>query len=191
MLEIRIHGRGGQGAVTTSYLLAVAAFEDKYESQAFPMFGVERSGAPVQSFCRIDKNKINLRQQVYSPDIVIVLDPSLMKTIDVTAGLKKGGALLINSKKSSNEFKFKGSYKICTIDADSIAQKIFGKPIVNTAMLGAFSAATDAVSLKALKKACDFVFKPKGAKIVSSNKKAVEQVYRCLKNEKTKNQSSK
>lgn len=184
MLEIRIHGRGGQGAVTTSYLLAVAAFNDNYESQAFPMFGVERSGAPVQSFCRIDKKKINLRQQVYNPDIVIVLDSSLMKTIDVTSGLKKDGLLLINTEKSDEELKLKGNYKIHSINVDEIAQKIFGKPIVNTAMLGAFSAVTNIVSLKALKKACEFVFKAKGENIIKLNKKAIEQVYNNTKNNK-------
>jgi len=99
MIEIRIHGRGGQGAVTTGQIMAIAAFDDGKQSQTFPMFGVERSGAPVQAFARISDEKINIRSQIYSPDIVIVLDASLLETVDVTSGLKEKGTLIVNTNK--------------------------------------------------------------------------------------------
>ena len=121
MIEIRIHGRGGQGAVTTGQLIAIAAFYDKKYCQSFPMFGVERSGAPVQAFVRISNKEIHLRSEVYTPDIVIVLEPSLIEAVDVTKGLKKDGKIIINTNKKPSELKIKGNFNICTIDATSSA----------------------------------------------------------------------
>ena len=138
MIEIRIHGRGGQGAVTASEVLAIAAFKDGKYSQAFPSFGPERSGAPVESYCRIDEKFINLRTHAYDPNYLVVLDPSLMNAIDVTKGLRDDGVLIINSDK---KIKVK-NYKVFNVNASKIALDILGKPIVNTAMLGAFAKVT-------------------------------------------------
>ncbi len=146
MLEVRFHGRGGQGAVTAAEVLAVAAFGDGKYSQAFGKFGPERRGAPVQSFTRVDESPIRIRQEVYEPDIVVVLDPGLMKVVNVRQGIKEGGILIINTKD-----KVPGAW---CVDATRIALDTIGKPIVNTAMLGAFSKASGgAVSLESIIKA--------------------------------------
>ena len=143
MMEIRFHGRGGQGAVTAAEVLAIAAFSDGKYSQAFGKFGPERRGAPVQSFTRVDEKPIRIRQEVYEPDIVIVLDPGLMKVVDVKQGLKENGIVIINTKD-----KVAGAW---CVDATEIALETIGKPIVNTAMLGAFSKASKgAVSLDSI-----------------------------------------
>ncbi|MGM5488460.1 MAG: pyruvate ferredoxin oxidoreductase subunit gamma [Nanobdellota archaeon] len=178
MYKIRIHGRGGQGAVTTGQILAMAAFHDKKESQTFPMFGVERAGAPVQSYVRISDKKINTRSQVYHPDIVLVLDASLLDVVDVTEGMPQDGFVLINSNKTPN-LKIKN---IKTIDATTIALEIFKRPIVNTPILGAFAKATGLITLNSLKKAINEKFtQTKGEHIAELNKKAVEKVYQMTK----------
>ncbi len=144
--EIRIHGRGGQGAVTTAELIAVAAFKDGKFSQAVPKFGPERRGSPVEAYCRISKEFITLRTLVYDPDCVMVLDDSLVHAVDITQGLAKGGAILVNSD-AKKQF---GSFRTYTIDATRIAMDALGRPIVNTVMLGAFAKATNLVSLESL-----------------------------------------
>ena len=182
MIEITIWGRGGQGAVTTGQILAIGAFLDGNECQTFPHFGVERGGAPVQAFVRIDDKKINIRSQVYDSDVVMVLDPSLLQAVDVTSGLKKGGVLIINSEKKPNKLGIKNGFKIYTVDATSAAMKIFGKPFVNTCILGAFSAITKKVSIKSLEKAIDEKFvKLKGKKLADLNKEALKEVYSKLR----------
>lgn len=137
MKEIRIHGRGGQGAVTAAELLAVAAFKDGWFTQAFPSFGVERRGAPVAAFVRIDEVPIRLRSQIYKPDYVIVLDDTLVDTVDVASGIKPYGFIFINSIRSPTSFNIKA--KIITINATQIALNVIGKPIVNTTIVGAFA----------------------------------------------------
>jgi pyruvate ferredoxin oxidoreductase gamma subunit len=182
MVDIRIHGRGGQGAVTTGQIMAIAAFDDGKQSQTFPMFGVERAGAPVQAFARISNEKINIRSQIYNPDIVLVLDYSLLESVDVTSGLKNKGVIIVNTNKSPEDLKIKGKFDVHTVDATAIAMEIFGKPIVNTPMLGAFSKITKDISLKSLVKAIDEVFlKTKGKKIAELNKKAITAVYNQTK----------
>ncbi len=180
--EIRIQGRGGQGAVTSGQILATAAFYDNKECQTFPMFGVERSGAPVQTFVRISSRKINLRTHVYEADITIVLEPSLVESKEVREGMKKNSLLIINTNKTPEEIKKETglkNVKIYTVDATKIAFEIFNKAIVNTPILGAFAKITGLVTLKSLKKAIDDVFlKTKGKKIAGLNKKAVETVYK-------------
>jgi pyruvate ferredoxin oxidoreductase gamma subunit len=177
MIEVRVHGRGGQGAVTTGQILATAAFFDGKESQTFPMFGVERSGAPVSAFCRISDEKINLRSQVYNPDVVIVLDASLVDAVDVSDGLKKDGTIIINSNRNAKEFKIRGEFEIHTVDATSVAMEIFKRPIVNTAMLGAFAAVTKSVSMGSLEKAIDeIILRKKGAELAEMNKKVIRKV---------------
>ena len=187
MIEIRIHGRGGQGAVTTSQLLAIAAFYDGKQSQGFPNFGVERTGAPVEAFVRIDDKPINRRSHVYNPYVVIVLDPSLLEVLDVTKGVEKEGLVIVNSNK--DRFKLgidSKKYCVYTFDATAIALKIFKKPIVNTAALGAFSAITHLVTLESLKKAMNENFAKKGQKIADLNNQAIEEVYNCLKDKEAK-----
>jgi len=176
--EIRIHGRGGQGAVTSTQVLAIAAFLDGKHSQAFPNFGVERTGAPVESYVRIDNSVINLRQQVYDPKYVIVLDSSLIEAADVTKGLKKDGLIIVNTDKSVSELKKKlGNFEVHAINITKIALEVIGKPFVNIASLGAFCALTKEVSLNALDKAIDELFIASGkAAVAELNKKAARAV---------------
>lgn len=139
MVEIRFHGRGGQGAVTSAEILAQAAILDGKYAQAFPSFGAERRGAPVLAFTRISNEPIRIRIGIYNPDIVVVLDSTLIQTEPVFSGLKDNGVVVINTKKSPEEireeFKFKG--KIVTVDATKIAMEELGVPITNIAILGA------------------------------------------------------
>jgi pyruvate ferredoxin oxidoreductase gamma subunit len=181
MHEIRIHGRGGQGAVTTGQLMAIAAFYDGKYSQTFPMFGVERAGAPVAAFARIDDRPVRLRSQVYEPDYAIVLDPTLVQTIDVTKGLKKHSKIIINTNKSVKDLGIKGDFDVHVVDATAIALNIFKKPIVNAPMLGAFAKISKLVTVKSLKKAVDEVLGRKGAKLSDLNKQAIEEVYKATK----------
>jgi len=150
--ELRIHGRGGQGSVTAAELIAVAAFEGGVFAQAFPAFGVERRGAPVQAFVRFDTKKIRLRSQVYEPDYIIVQDSTLIKDVNVFLGLKEGGIAIINTEKDLN-YPFPEGAKVITLDATSIALKHLGLPITNTTLLGAFAAASGEIQLKALEDA--------------------------------------
>jgi len=153
MLEIRFHGRGGQGAVTAAEILAIAAFYDGKYSQAFPFFGVERRGAPVTAFARIDDHFIRLRSQIYRPDYIVVQDPTLLEVINVAEGLSDEGEAIINTEKKPQEIKLDTKAEIYTINATKIALDVLGVPIVNTAMLGAFAAVSKVVTLDSLKKA--------------------------------------
>ncbi len=162
MIEIRIHGRGGQGSVVASKILADAAFRDGMYVQSFPQYGVERRGAPVTAFNRMGSpDEIFVRSQIYEPDHVVVLDPTLLLTVDVLKGLKKGGWVIINSPRDPEDFykdfNFPRDYKVATVDASDIAVK-WGlgsktQPIVNTAILGALSKVTGIVTLESLKEA--------------------------------------
>ena len=143
MQEIRFHGRGGQGTVVASILLAKAYFSAGYYVQTFPVFGVERRGAPVEAYLRIDEKKILLRCNVYTPDHAVVQDVNLLDSVDVTAGLKPGGWVLINAPaRPANLAGFSG-FKLACVDATGIAiQNGLGTrthPIINTAMIGAFA----------------------------------------------------
>ncbi len=150
MYEVRFHGRGGQGAVTAANILAIAAMKQGFYSQAFPYFGVERRGAPVQAFTRIDDKRIDLRMNVYNPDAIVILDPTLMAVVDVTKGLKEGGIIIINTSKKPEDFNFPG-FKVATVNATEIAlnHKLGSQaaPIVNTAILGAYSKAVGNVKI--------------------------------------------
>lgn len=142
MIEIRIHGRGGQGAVVASKILADAVFIEGHIPQAFPNFGVERRGAPVCAFVRIDEKPICLRSEIYEPDHLVILDQTLINNKSVFAGLKKGGKILLNSPLPPQKFADRFSdFKIATVDANKIAlENKLGSPsapIVNTAILGA------------------------------------------------------
>lgn len=154
MIEIRFHGRGGQGAQVASKVLAVAFFHEGYYVQSFPAFGVERRGAPVMAFLRIDREPIQLRVNIYRPDHLVVLDPTLIGAVDLTSGLKPNGWILINSHQSPEAFEGLRGFRIATVDATSIAiQYGLGSrtnPIVNTAILGAFSKITGLVGIDSI-----------------------------------------
>src|SRR5512136_2522756 len=154
MLEIRFHGRGGQGAVIASKILASALFKEGKYAQAFPAFGAERRGAPVMAFTRFDQKAITRRSMVYEPDHVVVLDEPILDLVDVTAGLKEGGWILINTPKPPSDFPRYKKYRVATVDANRIAAEnglgTATAPVVNTVILGAFSKATGLVGLKAV-----------------------------------------
>ncbi len=182
MKEIRWHGRGGQGAVTAAEVLAVAAFKDGKYSQAFPHFGVERRGAPVMAFTRIDDRFIRLREHVYNPDYVIVLDPTLIEAVDITQGLKPDGMIIINTTKTAEEMKKEigNDYQIRVVDATNIALEILGKPFVNMPMLGAFAKATGIVSIESVKDAIREKFSH-NPKIAEKNVEAAVKTYESLR----------
>ncbi len=156
MIEIRIHGRGGQGAVIASQIIAEAAFREGMHVQAFPSFGSERRGAPVAAFVRLDREPVLIRTEIYEPDGLIVLDQSLItqKLVDVTQGVKDDAWVLVNSAHEPAEFSHLGSFQIATVDASRIAIEhrlgSITSPIVNTAILGALSELTGLVSLDSL-----------------------------------------
>ena len=139
MVEIRWHGRGGQGAKTASLLLADAAFNTGKFVQGFPEYGPERMGAPISAYNRISDERCMLHSNIYEPDYVVVVDETLLTAVDVTAGLKKEGGIIINSPKAPSEFKFDGyEGKVYTIDASAIAEEeLKNRSLSNTAMLGA------------------------------------------------------
>ena len=174
MKEIRIHGRGGQGSVTAAELLAQAAFKDGRYSQAFPAFGVERRGAPVQAFCRIADHKIRTRAQIYFPDVIIVQDSTLLEVVDVFSGLKDDGVAIINTVKTREELGIEHPARVVTIDATGIALKNLGKPITNSTMLGAFAGATGLVSVKSL---VDMIRERFTGKLGETNEAAIREAY--------------
>jgi len=175
MLEIRFHGRGGQGAVTSAELLAQAALLDGKYFQAFPSFGPERRGAPVTAYCRISESPIHLRNGISTPHIVIVLDPSLLKTVNVTDGLKDNGILIINSQKGPEYFaNIHKLRKISTVDATAIALQILGRPITNTILLGALIKTSSPVKLSSISGAIEKRFDQKNAVL---NIQALQRAY--------------
>jgi len=150
MIEIRFHGRGGQGAVTSAEILALAAIEEGRYAQAFPSFGPERRGAPVVAFCRISDEPIRIRANIYEPDLVVVLDSSLLKVVNVAAGLKPQGILVTNTRLSPEAMKkvkadMGISNPVGAVDATKIAMEVLGLPITNTTMLGSLLKASEVV----------------------------------------------
>lgn len=178
MKQIRIHGRGGQGVVTAAELIAIAAFNDNEEAQAFPSFGVERTGAPIEAFARIDSKPIRTREHVYHPDILIVQDASLLSAVDVAKGCDEKTIAIINTSLAKDSIKINlPAENIFTIDATKIALEIFGKNIVNTILLGAISKSTNIFSMDAVKKAIKQKFAGKSKELIDKNIKAVEMAY--------------
>ena len=183
IIDIRLHGRGGQGVMTSSYLIAEAALlEDKYV-HAFPTFGPERSWAPIAAFARISDEKFYMKTEVYEPEIVVVQDPSLLSQIDVTAGLIQGGLILINTNVPNKEDvqavkRKRPDAKLATVDASKIAKEEIGLAVTNTAILGALCKVTDnkIFKLEALGNAIKNRFKGKGA-ISDKNIKAINRSY--------------
>lgn len=182
MRELRIHGRGGQGAVIASEILAEAAFLAGAHVQAFPSFGSERRGAPVAAFFRMDDKPILVRTEVYQPDGVVVLDESLVTLglANVTQGLKAGGFVLLNSSKEPEAFAHLGPFTVATVDASRIAVEhhlgSLTAPIVNTAILGALAALTGWVSLAHLEEAIRHHVPVKPEENVAAARKAFEMV---------------
>jgi pyruvate ferredoxin oxidoreductase gamma subunit len=155
MKEIRIHGRGGQGSVVLAELIALAAWEDGKFSQAFPFLGGggERRGKPIQAFARIDNRFIRLRSRVHEPDYIFVQDYTITKEVDVLQGLKKGGMVVINTEKSLQPSQREDSFRWIEIPASRIAIEVTGRPLMNSALLGAFSQITQEVSIQSVWKA--------------------------------------
>jgi len=176
MEEIRIHGRGGQGVVSAAELIALAAFYDGYETQAFPSFGVERNGAPIESFARIDHQAIITHEQIYKPSILIIQDSTLIDTVEIFKGIDKNTKIIINALKNRWSNPLLKAKWVYFLPATEIALKILGKNIVNTIILGALVKYTGVISLKSLKKAIRIKFANKGEKIIKKNLEAVSLI---------------
>ncbi|MFC1928447.1 2-oxoacid:acceptor oxidoreductase family protein [Chloroflexota bacterium] len=175
LVEIRWHGRGGQGAVTSAELLARAAINEGKYAQAFPSFGPERRGAPVLAFDRISEKKpIRIRAEVTEPDVVIALDPTLLRIVNVTSGLKEKGILVLNTRKPLSDIESEIGTKchLAVVDATRIARELLGVPIVNTTMLGALLRATGVVELESLSEPLMHRFGRLGERNMEAMKKA-------------------
>jgi pyruvate ferredoxin oxidoreductase gamma subunit len=177
MIELRLHGRGGQGAVTSAELLAQAAISEGKYAQAFPSFGPERRGAPVVAFCRISDEPIRLRTNIYHPDLVLVLDPSILRLVKVSAGLKDDGVLVTNTKYSGAEIRKELSitHDLATCNATRIAREELGLPITNTTMLGALLKAREIVPVDSLLGPLEKRFGRIASKNIGAFKRAFEE----------------
>lgn len=177
MIAVRFHGRGGQGSVIASQLLATAFFLEGKDAQSFPKFGVERRGAPVTAFVRASDEKIYSRYQIYEPDYLVILDSSLINGTDVASGLKPDGLIIVNSPKNPEDFKSLNPFKVISVNASEIALKHrLGSetaPIVNTVILGAFAKITGLISIDALKRAIE----QEGVPYPERNIAAAEEAY--------------
>jgi len=172
MKEIRIHARAGQGAITTAALLGFAYFQEGKYLYAFPSFGAARMGAPMNAFVRVDDKPVRLRSQIYEPDYVIVLDETLLRGYNCFSGLKDNGIAIINGKQGAELPKLKASQKAYIIPASEIALKTIGRPLGNTALIGAFAKVTGEIKLDT---ALEVVKKRFSAKIQEANIQAVRQ----------------
>ncbi len=179
MIEVRWHGRGGQGAVTSVELLALAAIEEGKYAQGFPAFGPERRGAPVMAYNRVSEKPIRIRSGIYQPDVVVVLDQSLMTLVNVTDGLKSGGLLIVNTAKTEKEIRNTLQYtgRLATVDATHIAREELGIPIANTTMLGAVLKATRVLKFESLNAPIEERF----GRIAAKNKNALKRAYDGVK----------
>jgi len=186
LVEIRWHARGGQGAVTASKMLAESALlEDKYV-QAFPEYGAERTGAPIQSFTRLSDQSIDIHSQVTEPDIVLVLDETLIGAVDVTAGLKDDGKIVVNTADEpvviKEELKVSNGQQVFTVDANKISKEEMGKVIPNTPMIGALIKATSVVNLDKVIKTIETEFGKKfAANVLEGNIKAIKRAFEEVK----------
>lgn len=177
MVEIRYHGRGGQGAVTSAELTALAAIEEGKYGQSFPSFGPERRGAPIMAFVRVSDSPIRTREKIYNPDIVVVLDSTLLKIVDVGAGLKDDGLLVLNTTKSADEVRKETGLKarLALVDATKIAMEVMHIPITNTTMLGALLKASGLISMDALRGPVQHRFGPIAERNFEASKRAFEE----------------
>jgi len=186
MLQIRFHGRGGQGVVTAAELLSIAAFAQGHHAQAFPSFGSERTGAPVVAFCRIDDREIRVREPILAPDVLIVQDPTLLHQVDVFQGLGADGYVLINSKRGFDELgvgeiaqRFRRE-RLLTVPATEIALKHLGRPLPNAVLLGGFAALAGLVTLDAVAQAIRAKF---SGKVADGNVAAATEAYEIVRSE--------
>lgn len=184
MLQIRIHGRGGQGVVTAAEMLSIAAFEQGRHAQAFPSFGSERTGAPVVAFCRMDDREIRLREPILAPDVLIVQDPTLLHQVDVFQGLRTDGFVLINTRRTFDDLgladissKFRHE-RLTTVPATEIALKAIGRPLPNAALLGGFAALSGLITLEAVAHAIRDKF---SGKVADGNVAAATEAYQYIR----------
>jgi pyruvate ferredoxin oxidoreductase gamma subunit len=192
LIEIRWHGRGGQGAKTAALLFGEAAIDTGMYIQAFPEYGPERTGAPVRAFNRLSKNPIRLHSGITNPAIVLVLDSSLLKTVDVLEGLDNNGILIVNTSESADVIRKKlsvnSNIKVYTVDASKIAMDTIGLNKPNTPMLGALAKVTDILDynkmLKSIEHKLKIKFRGKPEEIVTKNIKAIETAHKETKGEK-------
>lgn len=175
-IEVRFHGRGGQGSVTSAELVALAAIDEGKFAQSMPAFGPERRGAPVVAYLRVSDEQILVRAEVTKPDVVVVLDDSLMRIMNVTSGIKDGGLLVVNTKMSEAEIRKLTSFKgeIATVDALTIAMEELKVPITNTTMIGALLSAKKLVKLDSLSKQISARF---NQKLAERNNKALKRSF--------------
>ena len=184
MFELRIHGRGGQGVVTAAEMFSVAAFAEGRHAQAFPSFGSERTGAPVVSFCRIADKEIRLREPIMEPDAIIIQDTTLLHQVDVFAGLKKDGYILLNTSRSFEELGLNdlvGSRppeRLCTLSATEIGLKHIGRPIPNVPLLAGFAALSGLIRLESVINAIGEKF---SGKVADGNIAAATEAYNMVK----------
>lgn len=178
MKELRIHARAGQGAITTALILGEALFLKGKFAYAFPSFGAARMGAPMNAFVRIDDKKIHLRSQVYEPDYILIVDPTIMAGFNCFSGFKPDGIAVINEGQDIPAPKPKDKQKIFTVPATKIAQEVIGRPIANTTLLGAFAKATGIIDLEALNQAIKKNF---AEKIAALNIKAAKRGFDFVK----------
>ena len=186
MFQVRIHGRGGQGVVTAAEMLSIAAFEEGRHAQAFPSFGSERTGAPVVAFCRIADTEIRLREPIMAPDALIIQDPTLLHQVDVFAGLKPDGYILINTNKTFEELglaEFVKSHRadrLRTVSATDLALKHVGRPVPSVPVLGGFAAVSGVIRLESVIKAIHDRF---SGKVADGNIAAATEAYRIVQQE--------
>jgi pyruvate ferredoxin oxidoreductase gamma subunit len=177
MIEVRIHGRGGQGAVTSAEMVALAAISENKYAQAFPSFGPERRGAPVLAFIRVSEEPIKLRCDIREPDVVVVLDPALIAVANAASGLKKGGMIIVNTGKPIAQIKqeFSFTHRTAVVDATRIAREVLGLPITNTTMIGALVRATGLVAINSLNDPLHHRFGRLAAKNIQVCQRAFEE----------------
>jgi len=179
MKEIRIHARAGQGAITTATLLGYAYFLKGMYPYAFPNFGAARMGAPMNAFVRVDTKPVRLRSQIYEPDYILVMDATLMRGFNCFSGLKEDGIAIINDKEGADLPKVKAKQGVFVVPATEIALKTIGRPLGNTALIGAFAAATGQLDLDTLLEVIKKRFKGKAQE---GNIEAVKQGYEYIRN---------
>jgi pyruvate ferredoxin oxidoreductase gamma subunit len=184
MFQVRIHGRGGQGVVTAAEMLSIAAFEEGRHAQAFPSFGSERTGAPVVAFCRIDDKEIRLREPIMAPDALIIQDPTLLHQVDVFAGMKADGYLLINTGKTFEQLGLadfvsgrRGEH-LCTVPATEIALRHVGRPVPNVPLLGGFAALSGMIRLESVVMAINDKF---SGKVAAGNIAAATEAFNLVR----------
>jgi len=186
MTEVRWHARGGQGAKTAATLMAIVALEEGKFSQGFPDYGPEREGAPIRGYTRIGESPIRVHSAIYHPDIVVVLDSTLLDVVDVCEGLEEGGIVMINTPDSPAELKERlglKNEKVYTVDATKISIEEIGRAIPNTPMMGALVKVAPLIKMDTILADLEHKFKSKGDRVVEGNKRAVQRAYEEVKGE--------